>query len=554
MTSLQQVTHRSRSLRAARNSLALGTATMVFVSFGCADNSKTITAPQGPRNATISTTNYGSATHVDLCVDASSPPGNYVFFNTHENDGIALPGYGVEYPAGSGNWYDEGDGGDNKYTAFNAPNGSPIANTYIVAAGTCVRVMDRTAADEDYSAGTHNLDGWSAVTMTYLSNNVGAVHTNTDCVVDLGVIAAQPNPCGPTTKTVRAFSNWNHGTDITFFFSPSLPCPAGTFSFSMLNNGDLSIIYDQFPAPNDNSYGANAVGWSNGHRFSDLVNSDHAGIQLVDPSGTAKLAFNIDYLTTKAGTPSGYASLGPFGGDGKILTGTLTPSDITFTTSLAENLNSLGYFSGGVQTVGTSVANLLANSPPTLNTVDSYTLTPAADAVFHDWNFHDTYFVTITAAKLASLGFNPATWSVQPAADQLHNSPAKTCPANGPSSCLIAVTNTDVKDKQVKVTLRNNATTDAILTALALTWPSATNGKLMQIKLDGDVIYDSPDISGGVANLTAVQLVADQNKRKINKTSSDVLTFVFEKNADTDISHYTLMTSFGPLCDVVILP
>ena len=38
-------------------------------------------------------------------------------------------------------------------------------------------------------------------------------------------------------------------------------------------------MYDQFPAPNDNSYGVNAVGWgTKGHTFGNLVGSDHAGL------------------------------------------------------------------------------------------------------------------------------------------------------------------------------------------------------------------------------------------------------------------------------------
>jgi len=314
------------------------------------------------------------------------------------------------------------------------------------------------------------------------------------------------------------------------------------------------IVYDQFPAPNDNSYGANAVGWPNGHKFSDLVGSDHAGFELIDPSNTVRLSFNIDYITAKPGTPSGYASLGPFGGDGKILVGTLSPSDIEFTSSLAENLNTLGYFAGGVQTVGTGVANLLVNSPPTANTTDDYTLTPAAAAAFpNGWNFHDTYFVTIKAAKLASLGFNIATWQVVPNPDQLHNSPAKPCPVTG-GACQVARTKTEVKDKQVKITLTNSGTADVILTALALNWPSATNGKLVQVKLGGDVIYDTPDIAGGTANLTTADLVADQSKRKIGKGSSKVLTLVFENNADTNLADYSGTVNFGPDCLVTILP
>src|SRR4029079_7446446 len=107
--------------------------------------------------------------------------------------------------------------------------------------------------------------------------------------------------------------------------STTLPCPAGSFSSTFNSStGDVSIKYDQFPAPNANSYGVNAVGWgSKGHTFGNLVGSDHAGFSVVNPSGTAVLDFNIDYISTKTGTPSGYASLGPFGGDGKVNIGTL---------------------------------------------------------------------------------------------------------------------------------------------------------------------------------------------------------------------------------------
>ena len=182
------------------------------------------------------------------------------------------------------------------------------------------------------------------------------------------------------------------------------PCPGGKFTIVVdPTTGDANIVYDQFPAPNDNSYGVNAVGWgSQGHKFNDLVGSDHAGFEVDNASGTAVLDFNIDYLTAKTGTPSGYASLGPFGGDGKVNVGSLTSSDVTWDTSLARDLNNLGYFSGGTQTVGTGVANLLVNSPPTLDTVSNYTLTSAAAAAFTGtetnpdgttttgWNFHDT--------------------------------------------------------------------------------------------------------------------------------------------------------------------
>src|SRR5262249_871481 len=153
------------------------------------------------------------------------------------------------------------------------------------------------------------------------------------------------------------------------------------------STGDVSIRYDQFPAPNDNSYGANAVGWgTKGHKFNDLVGSDHAGFSVLNPSNTDVLDFNIDSISTKTGTPSASASLGTVGGDGKITIGSLTAADLTFDTSFARDLNNLGYFTGGVQTVGTGVANLLVDSPPTQDpsgaTPSAYLLTPAAAAVF----------------------------------------------------------------------------------------------------------------------------------------------------------------------------
>src|SRR5262249_30978658 len=142
-----------------------------------------------------------------------------------------------------------------------------------------------------------------------------------------------------------------------------------------------------------NSYGTNAVGWgTKGHKFNDLVGSDHAGFK-VTQNGVTKLDFNIDYIsqtTVSATNPSGYASLGPFGGDGKVNTGSLTTSDLTWDSSFARDLNKLGYFVNGTQTTasktGTNGADLLQNSPPTLNTTNDYTLkTP------NPWNGTTTY-------------------------------------------------------------------------------------------------------------------------------------------------------------------
>lgn len=367
--------------------------------------------------------------------------------------------------------------------------------------------------------------------------------TQLDSIITTFADDADVKTLGPAT-TVEVALNDYHGSVAAFWNSlapVSTPCPAGSFTYTFNQNGDLLIKYDQFPAPNDNSYGINAVGWPKGHKFSDLVGSDHAGFQLVDGGGTVRLSFNVDYLTANTNAPSGYSSLGVTGGDGKMLVG--TADGISATTSLANNLNGVnipGLFNAAhVQQFGT--VNVLVNSPPTDPAHLTYDI---SDASLAGWDFHDTYYVTISAAKLAAIGFDASTWKVLPNASQLHNSPAKACPTTSGTANL-AVTKLEVKDKQVKVTIANTGSTDAILTALTLNWPSATNGKLMQVKLDGDVVYDNPDIAGGSASLTTAQLAADQNKRTISKGTSDVLIFIFEKNADPTFADYASTATFG---------
>ncbi len=327
------------------------------------------------------------------------------------------------------------------------------------------------------------------------------------------------------------------------------PCPAGSFTFSFNPAGDLVIVYDQFPAPNDNSYGVNAVGWPKGHKFSDLRGSDHAGFQLLDGNGKTQLSFNVDYITEDASAPSGYASLGVTGGDGKMLVG--TPDGITATTSLANNLNNInipGLFNAShVQQFGS--VNVLVDSPPTDPAHQTYAI---SDPTLAGWDFHNTYYVTVSAAKLAALGFDPATWQVLPNADQLHNSPHKDCPVPA-GSCSVSVMKTEFKDRDVKITLVNDGPSDVYLDELLLTWPDAVNGKLKAVKLGKDVIYDKPDIAGGSADLTSDLLTKDEKRRKIPHGKSKTLTLQFERKADTNPASYALTASFGE-CDVTIFP
>jgi hypothetical protein len=365
----------------------------------------------------------------------------------------------------------------------------------------------------------------------------------------------------------------------------ALACPAGGFTGALNpSSGDFTIVYDQFPAPNDNSYGVNAVGWgTGGHTFGNLTGSDKSGYEVVNPSGTIVLDFFIDYITSttpSATFPSGYRSLGPFGGDGAVNVGTLTTTDLTWDTSFSRNLNKLGYFSlvGTTPTqradtllVANNGTNLLVNSPATLNTTDSYTLkTPNVwngaitytenGRTVNGWDFHDTFFVTLKQSKLAAIGaisfvsgqwqLNPG-WKIQPDLTGLHNSPAKACPVS--STNALSVTKRETRDKQVKITILNSGSTDAILTELKLAWPQAVNGNLLQIKLDGDVLYSSTTGLASPQDLVVPPLTSDSTKRKINHASSDVLYLIFKNNVDPDLSHYTGTASFGAT-DLTILP
>jgi len=175
--------------------------------------------------------------------------------------------------------------------------------------------------------------------------------------------------------------------------------------------------------------------------------------------------------------------------------------------------------------------DLLLNSPPTVDTISNYTLKTPNPWV-NGWDFHDTYFVTIKASKLAALGFNAATWKVEPNLTALHNSPAKACPVVPGVGNVSVSKAAAANNKNVALTLLNSSTTSgAVLTGLNLTWPAA-NGQLLQVKFDGDVVYNTAT-SGTSLSLTQAQLEAASTaaKRTIDKNSSDVMTLVFQNNA-----------------------
>ncbi|MFN2603584.1 MAG: hypothetical protein ABR582_12615 [Gemmatimonadaceae bacterium] len=264
-------------VRALRIALAAGAVAGLVVTAACTDNSasKAITGPGGPRNATIGSGGFGQAKSLTLCVDASSPPGTYVFKNIALNRSFAQDSYNL---ALDGNgfwdgtyWNDPGDGGAGA-TAANAN----VNVNYNVTPGPagCVLVLSRTTGDPDFmaalpiseggscdpqttSCGGKN-DSFAAANFEPVSNDAGAVYDHTDCLVDDGTlvpehinpttgnppVATQPWPqggfdhnnppayvCGSSNLVTRAFVNYEHGVTVTYVFKnqPVLSaCTVGT--------------------------------------------------------------------------------------------------------------------------------------------------------------------------------------------------------------------------------------------------------------------------------------------------------------------------------------
>lgn len=181
------------------------------------------------------------------------------------------------------------------------------------------------------------------------------------------------------------------------------------------------------PAFVDNSYGETAIGWGGdtddtaepadpmppadgkkppkakkrkgGHTFKDLVGSDHAEFQLFNADGALSVQFKLDYIEPTDSTPSGYASAGVTGGDGKMIVG---EADwiLGASSSLDRNLNGCG------------LGDYVVDSPAT---DDAYTPNPDAPA----WDFRVVYEVWVAEQAFGNSGFGDAR------IEYVHASPSK---------------------------------------------------------------------------------------------------------------------------------
>jgi hypothetical protein len=160
---------------------------------------------------------------------------------------------------------------------------------------------------------------------------------------------------------------------------------------------DIEVIFSPYFV--DNTYGTNAIGWGKrGHTFADLYESDHVALSISNADGDIVFEGKLDLISQTKKNQSGYACLGPFGGEGKLSKG--NPSDIvSFGNSLDDNLNYFGY-------------NLQTNSPATDST---YKVNPQ----YPYWQYYVVYRLSIKASAFGESGYGKALMS------SVHASPSK---------------------------------------------------------------------------------------------------------------------------------
>lgn len=165
------------------------------------------------------------------------------------------------------------------------------------------------------------------------------------------------------------------------------------------NTLNLRVIFSKTFV--DNTFGTTAIGWgTKGHKFGDLVGSDHVQLAIYDATNVKRLEFKLDYFSTSTAAPSGYKSLGVLGGDGKMILG--SSADVLFAkTAMDANFNDFGYSSYTI------------NSPATDTSYRANTATP-------NWIYDVWYETTVRLSTLGTAGFGRIE------IPSVHASPSKT--------------------------------------------------------------------------------------------------------------------------------
>ncbi len=161
---------------------------------------------------------------------------------------------------------------------------------------------------------------------------------------------------------------------------------------------DIELIFN--PDFVDNTYGKNSIGWkpNRPHTFKDLYASDHVELAVSDKNGNVVWKGKIDFISNTSSLSSGYGCLGPFGGDGKVISGN-SSSVLSFGSSMDDNINYYGYW-------------LFENSPQTDST---YKVNPQ----YPDWQFYVVYRISFDASVFGSAGYGKVEMT------SVHASPSK---------------------------------------------------------------------------------------------------------------------------------
>jgi hypothetical protein len=230
-----------------------------------------------------------------------------------------------------------------------------------------------------------------------------------DCDTDMSVGGGGGTPSGsgfPGASGSSSDGGLSGGTAECFYPSGSPPGttpPAATVEYVIETFTGPQLLHMRLtfnPAFVDNSYGATSIGWgSHGHKYSELVGSDHAELAFLDKVGTTVLAFKLDYISISAAAPSGYACLGVNGGEGRMTLGNASAIDHAIT-SLDRNLNERGY------------KTFIVDSPKT-----DASYTPPAGAP--NWDFRVVYEVWVRIDALGPSGFGDVKLTY------VHASPSK---------------------------------------------------------------------------------------------------------------------------------
>jgi uncharacterized repeat protein (TIGR01451 family) len=214
-------------------------------------------------------------------------------------------------------------------------------------------------------------------------------------------------------------------TQTTCWVSPTKPDKVSAKTEWTVNNvaGTVTIRTTFAKTFVDNTYGTNAVGWPNGHKFGDLTGSDKLQLSLKDGGGTEKMNVTLDYISADKNTPSGFKTLGVSGGEGKMNKGSAADV-VEVKTSISENLNALGYV-------------LTTNSPAT-------NANYAPNVLYPNWIYDVWYEVTVKLSAFGAAGFG------EPFIANVHASPSKTGVNEEPVTSTVCPKFDLALDKKVK--------------------------------------------------------------------------------------------------------